>query len=160
MLSVQIICIGKLKEDYLKSACAEYIKRISAFAKISVIELNEYKLPSNPSEAQITQCILREGEDILSKIQPKSYTISMCIEGKMVDSVELSKKINGITLSGVSTVNFVIGGSYGLSDAVKQKSDFRLSMSPMTFPHQLARVMLLEQIYRSFQINSNGKYHK
>lgn len=160
MLSVQIVCIGKLKEDYLKKACAEYIKRIGAYAKLSIFELDEYKLPSNPSDAEIKHCIEIEGEQILSKISNKGYTISMCIEGKKLDSVKFSEKINGITLSGVSTVNFVIGGSYGLSDAVKNKSNFKLSMSDMTFPHQLARVMLLEQIYRSFQINTNGKYHK
>lgn len=160
MLSVNIICIGKLKEKYLQMACDEYIKRLGAFCKIKIIELNEYKVPSNPSQSHIDKCILSEGELILSKINSSSYNITMCIEGKMLSSENLAEKFNDISLNGKSEVNLIIGGSFGLSDEVKQKSNFKLSMSPMTFPHQLARVMLLEQVYRAFQINNNGKYHK
>lgn len=161
MLSINIICIGKLKEKYLQMACDEYIKRLGAFCKIKVVELNEYKVPSNPSQSHIDKCIVSEGEMILSKINNQSsYNIAMCIEGKMLSSEKLAEKFNEISLNGKSEINLIIGGSFGLSDDVKKKSDFKLSMSPMTFPHQLARVMLLEQVYRAFQINNNGKYHK
>lgn len=160
MLNVNVICIGKLKEDYLKNACKEYVKRIGAFAKISVIELDEYKLPSNPSDAQIANGLEREADQILKKISDKSYVISLCIEGKKLSSEAFSKKISDAAVSGYGTVEFIIGSSYGLSERVKSRSDLKLSMSDMTFPHQLARVLLLEQIYRGFQIMQNGKYHK
>ncbi len=160
MLTVNIICIGKLKESYLKEAIAEYSKRLSAFCKFSIIELSEYKLPDNPSESEISICLEKEGQSILSKIPKDSFVIPMCIEGKQFSSPELSKEIENISLSGKSSVSFIIGGSYGLSDEVKSQGKIKLSMSKMTFPHQLARVMLAEQIYRAFQISSNGKYHK
>ncbi|MFZ2538190.1 MAG: 23S rRNA (pseudouridine(1915)-N(3))-methyltransferase RlmH [Oscillospiraceae bacterium] len=158
MMTVNVICIGKLKEDYLRLAVAEYTKRLSAFCKVNVIELSEYKLPNEPSDAQIAKCIIVEGESILQKA--KGAIIPMCIEAKQLASEEFSAKIDGIALSGMSEISFVIGGSYGLSDEVKSMGSFKLSMSKMTFPHQLARVMLLEQIYRAFQISNNGKYHK
>lgn len=158
MLTINLICVGKLKEDYLRLAVAEYTKRLSAFCKLNLIELAEYKLPNEPSEAQIAKCIMAEGESIRLKV--KGYLFPLCIEGKQLSSEELSKKLETIALSGHSEISFVIGGSYGLWDEIKSKGDHKLSMSKMTFPHQLARVMLLEQIYRSFQISSNGKYHK
>lgn len=160
MVTVQIICVGKLKEDYLVKACGEYIKRLGAYAKTSVIEIDEFKLPQNPSKALIEKGLETEGGQILKKIPPKSFTFALCIEGRKLDSPNFSQKINDAMLSGRSAVNFVIGSSYGLSDGVKNAADFKLSMSDMTFPHQLARVMLLEQIYRSFQIMTNGRYHK
>lgn len=160
MLNINIICIGKLKEKYLKDACDEYTKRLDAFCKIKVTELNEYKLPEKPSESMINTCIQKEGESILAKIPNGAYLVAMCIEGKMPDSVELSEKIQQLAVDGVSNIVFVIGGSYGLSDEVKKAAKYRMSMSKMTFPHQLARVMLLEQIYRAMNIASNGKYHK
>ena len=160
MVTINIFCIGKLKEKYLSLACDEYCKRMGPFAKLTVCELPEYKLPAQPSKAEISQAIEMESNSIIERILPHSYTITLCIEGKQIDSVALSDKIGNIALSGISKINFVIGGSFGLSSSIKQKSDFCLSMSKMTFPHQLARVMLLEQIYRAFQINSGGKYHK
>ncbi len=160
MLNVNVICVGKLKEEYLKSACKEYIKRIGAFAKISVCETDEFKLPPSPSEAQILNGLEREGKQLLKKVSPKSFVTALCIEGDKLSSEAFSQKISGAALSGYSAVDFIIGSSYGLSDAVKSRADFKLSMSDMTFPHQLTRVMLLEQLYRSFQIMNNGKYHK
>ena len=138
MLTVTLICIGKLKEKYLRDACAEYEKRLRGFCKLHILELKEYKLPDNPSESEIKRCI----------------------EGEQYSSPSLAKEMEKISLSGQSGITFIIGGSFGLSDEVKAMGKLKLSMSEMTFPHQLARVMLLEQIYRCFQINTNGKYHK
>lgn len=160
MQSVNIICIGKIKEKYLTDAIKEYSTRLTPFCKFQIIELDEYRLPDKPSEAQIKTCIEEEGKKILSKISKGSYVIPMCIEGKLASSEELSAIIRDAGVSGKSTVDFVIGGSFGLSEEVKKRGDFRLSMGRMTFPHQLARVMLSEQIYRSFQIMTGGKYHK
>ncbi len=160
MLSVNIICVGKLKEQYWRDACAEYSKRLGAFCRFEIIEVDETKLPKSYSDADIRKVIDTEGERILEKCQNGSFVVSMCIEGKELSSVQLASKLEDIALSGKSRVNFIIGGSYGLSDAVKSRSDLRLSMSPMTFPHQLARVMLCEQIYRAFSINADTKYHK
>ncbi|WMJ24014.1 23S rRNA (pseudouridine(1915)-N(3))-methyltransferase RlmH [Paludicola sp. MB14-C6] len=158
MLTINIICIGKLKESYLRDAQAEYQKRLGAFCKLNIIELNESKLPNDPSDAQIQKGMEIESQAILSKL--KGYIVPMCIEGKILSSEDLATKMNEVSLNGTSEISFVIGGSFGLSNEVKQKADFKLSMSKMTFPHQLARIMLLEQVYRGFQINSNGKYHK
>lgn len=160
MLTVNLICIGKLKEKYLTMACEEYQKRLGAFCKLQIIELPEYKLPSDPSQSQIDKGIEEEGKSILGKMKPGAYQIPMCIEGKLLSSEKLAQQLHEAAVAGKSEVNFIIGGSYGLSEEVKKKGNLRLSMSPMTFPHQLARVMLLEQIYRSFQINHHGKYHK
>ena len=124
------------------------------------MELPEYKLQNDPSESEITVCIRREGEEILAKIPRDALVIPMCIEGKQLSSEELSEELSSAGVRGISQVCFIIGGSYGLSDAVKAAGKLRLSMSKMTFPHQLARVMLFEQIYRAFSIASGGKYHK
>lgn len=159
MLSVNVICIGSLKEAYWRDACAEYVKRLSAFCKVSVVELPECRLSDKPSPGEITKALETEGEMILSKAG-NSTVLPLCIEGKQTSSPGLAALLNDLMVSGTSAVSFVIGGSFGLSDAVKKKGARRLSMSEMTFPHQLARVMLLEQIYRAFMINSNGKYHK
>lgn len=160
MVNINIVCIGKLKEKYLVDACNEYIKRLGAFCKINILELPLSPISNNPSQAQINLTIENEGKRMLSKIPNGSKIISMCIEGKFKSSEELSETISNFAVNGASNITFVIGGSYGLSDEIKQKSDLKLSMSKMTFPHQLARLMLLEQIYRSFQIMNNGKYHK
>ncbi len=160
MITVNIICVGKLKEKYLRDACAEYTKRLTAFCKLHIIELQPFALSQNPAEAEINEGLRQEGKLILSKIPDSAYVVAMCIEGKQTSSPEFSKKIQDVALGGHSTVTFVIGGSFGLSDEVKKRADYKLSMSEMTFPHQLARVMLLEQIYRAFQISSGGKYHK
>ncbi|MDO4883140.1 MAG: 23S rRNA (pseudouridine(1915)-N(3))-methyltransferase RlmH [Oscillospiraceae bacterium] len=161
MLKINIICIGKIKEKYFTDAVAEYAKRLTAFCKFSVVELNEERIRSNtPNEAQIAEVIEAEGRRILQKIGASDYVAAMCIEGKLLSSEELSETLDKAALSGKSTVDFIIGGSYGLSDEVKRRADLRLSMSKMTFPHQLARVILSEQIYRAFEISTNGKYHK
>ena len=161
MLKINIICIGKIKEKYFTDALGEYAKRLTAFCKFSVVELNEERIRSNtPNEAQIAEVIEAEGRRILQKIGTSDYVAAMCIEGKLLSSEELSETLDKAALSGKSTVDFIIGGSYGLSDEVKRRADLRLSMSKMTFPHQLARVILSEQIYRAFEISTNGKYHK
>ena len=160
MINVNIICIGKLKEDYLRAACAEYQKRLGAFCKLTVTELSPSKLPDNPNDAQITAALNDEAERILSKISANDAVFAMCIEGKELSSEALSAKIDELAVSGFGSICFIIGGSHGLAPQVKQRAKIRLSMSPMTFPHQLASVMLLEQIYRSFMISSGGKYHK
>ena len=161
MIRINIICIGKIKEKYFTDAIGEYTKRLSAFCKFTITELSEEKIKSNnPNEAQIFEVINAEGKRILQKIGAQDYVIARCIEGKMLSSEELSRTIDSVSISGKSTVDFIIGGSYGLSDDVKNRADFKLSMSRMTFPHQMARMILSEQIYRAFEISSNGKYHK
>ena len=161
MLKINIICIGKIKEKYFTDAIAEYSKRLTAFCKFNIIELNEERIRSNdPNDSQIAEVLEAEGKRIMQKIGAGDYVAAMCIEGKMLSSEELSAALDKIALSGKSTVDFVIGGSYGLSEEVKKRADLRLSMSKMTFPHQMARVILSEQIYRSFEISTNGKYHK
>ena len=160
MMGINLICIGKLKERYLTDACAEYIKRLGAFCRFRLIELPECQLPDRPSPAQIDAALRKGGESILSKIPRDSFVIPLCIEGKSLPSEEFSRLLSGVPLSGHSEATFIIGGSCGLSGPVKKAGHFSLSMSPMTFPHQLARVMLLEQIYRAFQIAAGGKYHK
>ena len=160
MLNVNIICIGKLKENYLRDAQSEYSKRLTPFCKLNIIELDEYALPQNPSEAQINQGLEKEGKQILQKIPNGSFVYAMCIEGKQRSSTDLSAEIEALKVDGKSDITFIIGGSFGLSDEVKARADKKLSMSLMTFPHQLARIMLLEQLYRSFQISSGTKYHK
>lgn len=159
MLNINIICIGRLKEKYLTDAVNEYSKRLKGFCTFSVIELNEEKGNDDPNAAQKEKILTEEGKRIIAKIKPGSYTIAMCIEGRELSSEELSKKLENTAFES-STVNFIIGGSYGLSDEVKNKADFRLSMGKMTFPHQLSRVMLCEQIYRALGISRNTKYHK
>lgn len=160
MQHIQIICVGGLKERYLKEACAEYDKRLTAFCNFTIMEVGEERLPDNPSDAQIAVTLEKEGEKILSKIPKGASVVALCIEGKKLSSEKLADFIADTAVNGVSHLVFIIGGSWGLSPAVKQRAVLRLSMSDMTFPHQLARVMLCEQIYRAFQINSGGKYHK
>lgn len=161
MLKINIICIGKIKEKYFTDAIAEYSKRLTAFCKFNIIELAEEKIRNNtPNPSQIDEVIKAEGNKILQKIKAADYVVAMCIEGKLMSSEELAKTLNSVSVSGKSTVDFVIGGSYGLSNDVKNRADLRLSMSKMTFPHQMARMILSEQIYRAFEINTNGKYHK
>lgn len=159
-MTVQILAVGKLKEGYLREASSEYSKRLGAFCKLTITELEEYKLPDNPSPAHIMAGLEEEGKRILAKVVQGSYIIPLCIEGKQLSSEELSGTLDSIAIGGISAVTFVIGGSHGLSDMVKAQAKLKLSMSKMTFPHQLARIMLLEQIYRSFSISTGGKYHK
>ncbi len=157
-MTINLIAVGKLKEDYLRSACAEYIKRLSRYCTFELHELDECRLSDSPSDKEIISALKKEGEQI--KRFAKGFIIPLCIEGKQLTSPELSSKVSNAAVSGHSTITFIIGSSFGLDGEIKAMGDLRLSMSPMTFPHQLARVMLLEQIYRSFQIAGGGKYHK
>lgn len=160
-MNVNIIAIGKLKERHWRDACDEYIKRLSAFGKINVYELPEHRLPDSPSQKEIDHALLCEGKLISSYLSAKDCcNIAMCIEGDKLSSTELSKKLSEFSVGGCSCANFLIGSSFGLDSSVKKSCHIRLSMSDMTFPHQLARVMLLEQIYRAFSIEKNLKYHK
>lgn len=159
MLNVNIICVGNLKEKYFCDAVNEYAKRLSRYCKFTVTELSEEKISDQQTQAMIEKTLSKEGERILSKISKSDYVVAMCIEGKILSSQELASKLSDIAMTS-GTVSFVIGGSWGLSDQVKQRADFKLSVSKMTFPHQLFRVMLCEQIYRAFSINANAKYHK
>jgi 23S rRNA (pseudouridine1915-N3)-methyltransferase len=157
-MNVKLIVIGRLKEDYLRSACAEYIKRLGRYCTFELHELDECRLSESPSENEIAAALKKEGEKI--KRYAAGMIIPMCIEGKQLSSPELAEKIASAGVSGNSTVTFIIGSSFGLDPEIKAMGALKLSMSKMTFPHQLARVMLLEQIYRAFQINTGGKYHK
>jgi len=159
-MNIKIICIGKLKEKYWNDAVKEYSKRLGGYCKFNVVELKESKLPSNPSRADEINVINKEGNDVINNIKDNDYVITLEIEGKQLDSLEFSKTINKLALVGKSDIIFVVGGSLGLSDFVKNRADFRLSFSNMTFPHQMMRVILLEQIYRSFKIIRNESYHK
>lgn len=160
MLNITIIAVGKLKEQYLRDASAEYQKRLSAFCKLSIIEISPEKLSDNPSAKEIENALNNEAKKIIEKIPKGAKVYSMCIEGKQRSSEELSAEIDNLAVEGASNIVFIIGGSFGLSDEVKKLSAFRLSMSKMTFPHQIARIMLLEQIYRAMQISIGTKYHK
>ena len=160
MLNIKIIAIGDLKEKYLRDACEEYKKRIGAWAKIEEIALKEEKLSDNPSEAQIKNALLQEEKRVLEKISPKAYVIAMCVEGKQLSSEELAEKINQVAINGYSEIVFLIGSSFGMSESLKQRADLRLSVSKLTFPHQLLRVILLEATYRALSIINGTKYHK
>jgi 23S rRNA (pseudouridine1915-N3)-methyltransferase len=160
MLRVTILCVGKLKEKYWREAVEEYSKRLSAFCRFSIVEVEEERLPDNPSAAQIANGVEVEGKRLLSKIPSGAVITALCIEGKELSSPALSARIDEWAVQGKSDIALIIGGSFGLSQQVKQSATLKLSMSPMTFPHQLARVMVCEQLYRAFQISSGGKYHK
>ena len=160
MLSITLLCVGKLKERYWREACDEYEKRLGVFCKVRLVEVAEERASDNPSPAQIAAVIEAEGTRLLAQIPKDSAVIALCIEGKELDSPALAEYIERVALDGTSHITLLIGGSWGLSESVKQRARLRFSMSPLTFPHQLARVMLMEQLYRSFQINKNTKYHK
>ena len=160
MLGVKLICVGKMKERYFLDAFEEYRKRLGAYCRFELEELPEQRLSQEPSRREIEIALDREGAEILRSIPSGSAVAAMCVEGVQLSSPELAKTLEGFANSGKSRVCFIVGGSFGLSDAVKRAADLRLSMSKMTFPHHLARVMLAEQIYRAFSISSGGKYHK
>ena len=159
-MNIQIICIGKLKEKYWTDAIKEYSKRLSRFCSLEITELKESLLPANASAADEEKVKLEEGREILKAIKDGTYVITLEIKGKALTSEELAAKIDDLGIIGRSNVAFVIGGSLGLSPEVSQRADFKLSFSKMTFPHQMMRVILLEQIYRSFKINRHEAYHK
>lgn len=160
MVNIQLICVGKLKEKHFAAACAEYVKRLGAFCKLTVTELPEERLPDNPSQAQIDAALEKEAGLILQKLPKGCKLIAMCVEGKLLSSEALAAQMEKWTVEGTSSMALVIGGSFGLHPSVKQQAQLRLSMSPMTFPHHLARVMVLEQVYRAFQITAGTRYHK
>lgn len=157
-MKINIIAVGKIKEQYLKGAIDEYKKRLSKFCNLIIIEVNE-SVAKVENDSNIKKSIEEESKEIISKIK-NEYVIALDIEGKEFTTLELQKKFNDIKLNGASEISFIIGGSYGLSDTVKKRADLRLSFSKLTFPHQLFRVILMEQIYRVFKIESNEPYHK
>lgn len=159
-MKITLICVGKLKEKYLSQGVEEYKKRLSRYCTLEIIELADEKTPDNASDALESIIKKREGERILKALKPDSYCIALAIEGTMLTSVELAKKIDALGVSGSSHLSFLIGGSLGLSEEVLQRADDQLSFSKLTFPHQLMRMILLEQIYRSYRINTNQPYHK
>ncbi|MCI8312658.1 MAG: 23S rRNA (pseudouridine(1915)-N(3))-methyltransferase RlmH [Lachnospiraceae bacterium] len=159
-MRITVIGVGKIKERYFTDAIAEYEKRLQRFCKLSVIEVADEKTPEGASEELREQIRKKEGERILQKIPGNAYMVALAIEGKMLDSVELSKQMEKWNVEGVSHIVFVIGGSLGLSKEVLSRADWKLSFSKMTFPHQLMRVILLEQVYRCFMIRSGAPYHK
>lgn len=160
MYNITVICVGKLKEKFYSDACSEYIKRLSRYCKLNLIELKEERLPDAPSQAQIDAALAREANAIRSKLPQNSSIVPLCIEGRLCSSSEFAQALSTWSTSGAKTLVFLIGSSYGLHASIKEHAFMRLSMSPMTFPHHLARVMLLEQIYRCFQILEGSKYHK
>ena len=160
MFEITLICVGKLKEKFYLSAADEYIKRLQGFCKFKIIELNEVRLPDAPSPAQISAGLEKEAEQILAKIPKGAWFCVLTPEGKLLSSDALAEKIANIKLSGKSSACFLIGSSFGIAPKIKELADFKLSMSPMTFPHHLARIMVLEQLYRAESIQSGSKYHK
>lgn len=159
-MNIKIISVGKLKEKYLKQGIAEYEKRLSRFCKIKLIEVSDEKAPENLSAAEMKNVKHKEGERILSKIKEKEYVYALAIEGKQRSSEEFAKEVQNLTTYGKSDITFVIGGSLGLSPAVLQRADTKISFGKLTLPHQLMRLVLIEQIYRNFMINSGSPYHK
>ena len=159
-MRINIVCVGKIKEKYLKLGIDEFKKRLSKYCKLEIIELEDEKAPENLSDKEMLMIKEKEGKKILSKIKDNSYVIALAIDGKNLSSEELAETINKLGVRGISNITFVIGGSLGLSDEVLSRADYKLSFSKMTFPHQLFRVMLLEQVYRAFRIMKNEPYHK
>ena len=159
-MKIIIICVGKIKEKLYRDAIAEYSKRLSRYCKLEIVELEDEKTPDNSSDKVNNDIMKKEGERISAHIPDDSYVISLAIEGKKLDSVSLSKKINSLGIEGKSKIVFIIGGSLGIDTNIKKQSNMLLSFSDMTFPHQLMRVILFEQIYRSYRIINNEPYHK
>ena len=160
MQKITILCVGKLKERFYQEAAAEYVKRLGRHCKLDVVELPESRLPEDPSPGEIQRALAAEAAAIREKLPRGGAVIALCIEGKPCSSVELSRRMQELAVSGKSQLTFLIGGSVGLAEDLKRQADWRLSMSPMTFPHHLARVMVLEQVYRALNIAAGGKYHK
>lgn len=160
MQKVTIICTGKLKEKFYLDAAAEYAKRLSRFCTLTILELPEERLPESPSPAQIEAALAREADAVRAKLPAGCLLIAMCVEGQERSSEALARYLAEAAARGAGHIVFLIGSSYGMHPSLKQQADLRLSMSPMTFPHHLLRIMLLEQIYRAYQINAGSKYHK
>lgn len=159
-MNIELVCVGKIKESFYREGVCEYAKRLSRYCSLKITELVDEKTPDKQSEALDSKIKEIEGERILNALRERSYVIVLDIAGKALDSVQLSKYIESLTVDGISDIQFVIGGSLGVSPKVLNRADYKLSFSKMTFPHQLMRVILLEQIYRSFRIMKNEPYHK
>ena len=160
MQKVTVLCVGKLKEKFYMDAASEYAKRLSRFCRLELVELPEERLPEDPSPAQIEAALLKEAAAIRAKLPAGAALIALCVEGELRSSEALARQMAAWAGQGVSQLVFLIGGSFGLHPSIKGSAKLRLSMSPMTFPHHLARVMVLEQIYRAYQINAGTRYHK
>ncbi|MEG1632421.1 MAG: 23S rRNA (pseudouridine(1915)-N(3))-methyltransferase RlmH [Oscillospiraceae bacterium] len=160
MLAVKLIFVGKMREKYFSDAFAEYEKRLGAYCKLEISEIAEIRLAETPSEKEINSALAREAAEIEKQTPKGAYVVAMCVEGKKLGSTELAELIAARAGAGVSKLCFIVGGSFGLHDSLKGIADLRLSMSDMTFPHHLARVMLAEQLYRAFSINEGARYHK
>jgi 23S rRNA (pseudouridine1915-N3)-methyltransferase len=159
MLNVKFITLGTLKEGYLREAAAEYEKRLGGFCRFEMVQLKEERLSDQPSESEIKSALDKESAKIFAEIPSRAYVVAMCVEGKQCSSEELAEKLEEISARS-SDICFIIGSSFGLADTVKQRADMRLSVSKLTFPHQLMRVILLEAVYRAFNIQKGTKYHK
>ncbi len=159
MQKIKIVCVGKMKEKHFTDAIKEYEKRLSRYCKFDMVEVPDVSVPDRPSEVQVAEVLKKEGEAILKKLEGERQIVALCVEGKQMTSEKFAEFLEKSTLTGDSLC-FVIGGSHGLWDKVKQKAEWRLSFSEMTFPHQLMRVVLAEQIYRGFKINQGEPYHK
>lgn len=159
-MNINVVCVGKIKENFYKEAICEYSKRLSKYCSLSIIEVPDEKTPDRCSDNEKNMILSKEGKRILSKIKDNEYVILLAIEGKKYDSVAFSEELSKLFVGGTSDVTFVIGGSLGASSEVYQRADLKISFSDMTFPHQLMRVILLEQIYRAFRIQKNEPYHK
>ena len=160
MQRVTVLCVGKLKEKFYIDAAAEYVKRLQRHCKLELIELPEQRLPDDPSPAEIQKALRTEGDAIRERLPKGGAVIALCIEGRPCSSQELSRRMAEFGVQGKTQLTFLVGGSVGLDEDLKRQADWRLSMSPMTFPHHMARIMLLEQIYRAYQIAGGTKYHK
>ena len=158
-MKIRIVAVGKLKEKYLKAGVAEYEKRLSPFAAVELLEIDEERMAQDPSEAEKEQTLAKEGERLLRLVPERSFLIVLDVKGKLLSSEALAKELASLALQGQSDLTFLIGGAFGLSPAVRERADLRISFSPMTFTHQMVRLLLYEQIYRAFKINRGEKYH-
>ena len=159
-MKITVLCVGKVKEKFYRDAIDEFSKRLSRYCKLEIVEVNDEKTEEQASETEIRLVKEKEGERLLKNIKDEAYVITLCIDGKQLDSEELSEKMEKLGIQGMSHIYFIIGGSLGLADAVIKRADYKLSFSKMTFPHQLMRVILLEQIYRGYRIMNHEPYHK
>lgn len=158
-MKITIVTAGKIKEKYLTAGINEFLKRLGLFANVKIVEINEEKMKDNPSEAEKQQTLQQEGQRLLRQVPEGSYLFVLDVYGQQLSSEKLAAKLDSLALQGRSNITFLIGGAFGLSEEVRQAADFRLSFSPMTFTHQMIRLLLVEQIYRCFKINRGEKYH-
>lgn len=160
MLNIKLVVVGKLKEKFHKEEVNEYLKRLQRYAKVSIIEVEEEKIKDNSSLKENEQILIKEGNSVLKHIKENEYLFLLDLHGNEISSEDFAKKLNALPLNNYSNVSFVIGGSLGVSDELRKRSNFKLKLSPMTFTHQMTRIIILEQIYRAFKINNNEVYHK